>query len=40
MSMDIAAHHALIDGRQVARVYEYINKALEDIKGFLGGRII
>lgn len=36
MSIDIAAHHALIDGRQVAKVYEYINNALSSVKKYLG----
>ena len=34
---DIAAHHALIDGRQVARVFERIADALSHIEEFIGG---
>lgn len=36
--LDIAAHHALIDGRQAVRVFEKITAAIEHINEFLGGK--
>lgn len=37
MGVDIAAHHALIDGRQVVRVFEKMIDMLNDINNTFGG---
>ena len=38
IAIDVSAHHALIDGRQISRFYEKMQETLSEPEGFLGGR--